>query len=129
MTDEKRYVLGVAYQAGPDPDIKTGADGFRDYFPADELEKAAWQFFKNSRQSGLLHGDGPEALGHSEVVESYIYRGPDWYEGGELFAKSGDWLIGSVLDEPTWAAAKRGELGGFSPQGVAKRRRPTRSSA
>lgn len=123
MDKPQRYVLGIAYQAGPDPRIATGADGSRDYFTPDELEKAAWEFNKSSRSIGIHHVDGTE--GHADVVESYIWRGPDWDLGDGVVVKSGDWLIGSVLDEPTWERYEKGEFTGFSPQGTAKRRRPT----
>ena len=123
MADEQRYLLGIAYQAGPDPRISTGADGSRDFFNPTELEKAAWAFNKSSRSIGLFHENGSE--GHADVVESYIYRGPDWDLGDGVIVKSGDWLIGTILDEPTWELYKAGEFTGFSPQGTAKRRRPS----
>jgi len=124
MADEQRYVLGIAYQAGPDPRIATGADGSRDYFTKEELEKAAWEFNKTRRSIGLFHKDGTE--GHADVVASYTWPGgaPDWDLGDGVIVKEGDWLIGAVLDEPTWALCKSGEITGFSPQGTAKRRKP-----
>lgn len=117
---EQRYVLGVAYQAGPDPRIQRGADGGRDYFTAEELEKAAWGFLRKGRQVGMFHADGTE--GHAEIVESYVWRGPDWDLGDGVVVKAGDWLIGAVLDEVAWDLYKRGKVTGWSPQGSAKRR-------
>jgi hypothetical protein len=122
MADEQRYVLGIAYQAGPDPRIATGADGSRDFFSPEELEKAAWEFTKSSRSIGLFHKNGTE--GHADVVESYIYRGPDWDLGDGVVVKSGDWLLGTILDDIAWDMYKSGEFTGFSPQGTARRRRP-----
>lgn len=116
----QRYVLGIAYQAGPDPRIVTGADGSRDYFSPEELEKAAWNFMRTTRSIGLFHEDGTE--GHAEVVESYIYRGPDWDLGNGVVVKAGDWLIGCILDPIAWQLYLNGDLTGFSPQGKAKRR-------
>lgn len=121
MADEQRYVLGIAYQAGPDPRITKGADGGRDYFTAAELEKAAWKFLTGGRKVGLFHVDGTE--GAADVVESYIYRGPDWDLGDGIVAKSGDWLIGAVLSPEAWELHKAGRLNGWSPQGTARRRR------
>jgi hypothetical protein len=118
---EQRYVLGVAYQSGPDPLIKTGADGGRDFFTETELEKAAWQYIK-SRDVGLFHVDGTDVEKHADVVESYIYRGPNWAQADGTVIKSGDWLIGAVVDEPTWQLIKTGRITGWSPQGTAKRR-------
>lgn len=123
MADEQRYVLGLAYQAGPDPVIATGADGSRDYFTPEELEKAAWEFMKSSRSIGLFHENGTE--GHADVVESYIYRGGDWDLGDGFIVKAGDWLIGAVLDDTAWDLYKSGKITGFSPQGTAKRRKPS----
>jgi hypothetical protein len=123
-TIEERYVLGVAYQAGRDPLIKRGADGGRDFFTADELEKASRTFLKSgAMQIGIEHADG--TMGHADVVESYIYRGPLWQQPDGTVVKSGDWLVGAVLDEPTWAQVKTGRITGWSPQGTAKRRRST----
>lgn len=119
MADEpQRYVLGVAYQAGPDPRIKRGADGGRDYFTEAELEKAAWSFLRNGPQVGLFHADGTE--GAAEIVESYVYRGPDW-DFGDVVVKSGDWLVGAILDETAWRLYKSGRVTGWSPQGSARR--------
>ncbi|BCT75551.1 hypothetical protein SCMU_13930 [Sinomonas cyclohexanicum] len=116
----QRYVLGVAYQAGPDPRIVTGADGSRDCFTPEELERAAWAFMQGPRDIGLFHEDGTE--GHADVVESYIYRGPDWDLGDGVVIRAGDWLIGCILDGPAWALYQSGDITGFSPQGQAKRR-------
>ncbi len=123
---EQRYVLGVAYQAGRDPRIQKGADGRRDYFTAEELEKAAWSFLKGRPIVGLFHADGTE--GHFTVTESYIYRGPDWDQGDGVVVKADDWLIGGICDEPAWSLVKSRRVTGFSPQGVARRRAAHRSA-
>jgi hypothetical protein len=119
--EPQRYVLGVAYQAGPDPRIAKGMDGGRDFFTEAELEKAAWQFLCNGPQVGLYHVDGTE--GAATVVESYIYRGPDWDLGDGIVVHKGDWLVGAILNEQAWELHKAGKINGWSPQGVAKRRR------
>jgi hypothetical protein len=118
---EQRYVLGVAYQAGPDPRIQRGADGGRDYITAEELEKAAWSFLRNGPVHGVFHVDGTE--GAAQTVESYIYRGPDWDLGDGVVVKAGDWLVGAILDERSWQLYKSGRVTGWSPQGSATRRR------
>jgi hypothetical protein len=117
---EQRYVLGIAYQAGIDPKIAKGADGALDYFTPAELEKACWSFLPGGAEVGLFHADGTQ--GHAQVVESYIYRGPDWDLDG-VIVKSGDWLVGAILDEVAWDLHKRGLITGWSPQGVGKRRK------
>jgi hypothetical protein len=117
----QRYLLGLAYQAGPDPRIQRGADGGRDFFSAAELEKAAWQFMQGPREIGLNHADG--SCGVATAVESYIYRGDPW-QVGDTVVKAGDWLLGVVCDEPTWDAVEKGLITGFSPQGAARRIKP-----
>jgi hypothetical protein len=116
---EARYVLGLAYQAGQDPRIAKGADGGRDFFTPEELEKACWSFLPGGAQVGLFHADN--TLGHMTVTESYIYRGPDWDQGNGVVIKAGDWLIGGICDEIAWNLVKSGKVTGFSPQGVARR--------
>jgi Putative phage serine protease XkdF len=122
---EQRYVLGVAYQPGKDDRIAKGVDGGRDFFTDAELEQAAWRFLADGPQVGLYHVDG--TLGAATVVESYIYRGPDWVlkgvDGSELVVKSGYWMLGAILDDRAWQMYKAGKITGWSPQGIAKRRR------
>lgn len=126
----QRYLLALAYQAGPDPRIKKGADGGRDYFTEAELEKAAWSFLKDGgRQVGINHIDGTETQGHFAVTESYIYRGPDWDCGDGVVIKSGDWLIGGICDEVAWDLHQKGLITGMSPQGTAKRRKVLKNAS
>lgn len=122
VADEpQRYLLALAYQAGRDDRIQKGQDGARDYFEAAELEKAAWSFLQDGGSKvGLFHGP-EQTIGHFDVTESYIYRGPDW-DMGHVVVKSGDWLIGGVCDEIAWDLYERGLITGMSPQGTATRR-------
>lgn len=111
-TPEARYTLGIAYPADR-------LDVHGEYTTADELEKAAWRFAKAGlRAPGIQHKNGTDGAGR--VVESYIYRGPDWQMGDEV-VKSGDWLIGVLWEPSTWDSIKKGALTGFSIQGYAKR--------
>ncbi len=119
MDQPQRYVLGIAYQAGPDPRINEAAAGGRDYFTAEELEKAAWAFLRKGPMVGLSHVDGTEGSG--DVVESYIYRGPDWDLGNGIVVKAGDWLLGAILDPFAWQLFKAGHIDGWSVQGTARR--------
>lgn len=123
MADQpQRYVLGIAYQSGPDPRIDEGVDGGRDWFTSAELEKAAWGFLREGPTVGLAHVDGTE--GAAQVVESYIYRGPDWQAAPDVVVKSGDWLIGAVLDQHAWDLYKAGHVDGWSVSGTARRISP-----
>lgn len=121
MTQE-RYVLGVAYPANR-------VDGHGDFMVEQTVQKAAWGYIRKG-DVGLHHIDG--TVGHAEVVESYIYRGPDWVQtavdGSQQIIKAGDWLVGAVFDEPTWKLIKSGHFNGWSIQGLAARRPPKEDS-
>lgn len=124
--EPQKFVLGVAYQPGRDPQITKGADGGRDYFTEAELEKAAWSFMLNGQQHGLFHLDGTE--GAARPVESMIYRNPiPWVVPAPgqppVVVRKGTWLLGSLLDDPVWQMKQAGKLNGWSPQGVARRRK------
>lgn len=124
--DERRYTLTVAYPANK-PDAGVARDGHQDFASAAEVENMAWDYMLKSRQVGLWHENGTEGSG--DVVESYIYRGPDWRitaaDGSEQVVKSGDWLLGVRWAEDTFPLVKSGEIGGVSMQGKANRRVPT----
>jgi hypothetical protein len=124
MTDEEdRFVLGIAYQAGRDPNIKKGADGYRDWATEREIELACHGFMKaGGQRSGVFHIDGTDTAGHARIVENYVYRNPNpWIlEDGQV-VKMGDWLIGAIVDETAWDMVKSGRITGWSPQGKARR--------
>lgn len=117
--DERRYTLTMGYPANA-PDVAVARDGHLDFANEAEVEKAAWGFIA-SPEVGLYHADGTEGAGR--IVESYVYRGPDWDVDGQV-VKAGDWLIGTVWDEPAWNLIKSGEIRGTSMQGTAARRTP-----
>lgn len=117
IPDAKRFVLGVAYPADK-------VDGHGEFIRAAELEQRAWDYVRKHRQIGWFHADG--TLGHAEVVESYIHRGPDWHtsdiDGNVQVIKSGDWVLGAIVDEAGWEAVVNGPADGWSIDGKAKRR-------
>ncbi len=123
---ERRYTLTMGYPADT-LDAAVARDGHLDFASVAEVEKAAWGFMANGPEVGLFHEDGTEGAG--QIVESYIYRGPDWTieapDGTSQVIKSGDWLIGTVWSEDAWAGIKAGEIGGTSMQGKASRRAPS----
>ncbi len=125
-SSEQRYTLGVAYAANL-PDVSKAADGFRDFAGPDALEQAAWSYLRKGGNVGLHHQHGTD--GRGTVVESYIYRGPDWAvptpDGSTQVIKSGDWLLGVVWDADTWPLIKAGVINGLSPQGSARRGKPS----
>jgi hypothetical protein len=111
---EQRYTLAVAYPAD-----RVDLQG--EYMSAAELEKAAWNYAAKYRGVGLVHVAGTEGAGI--VVESYIYRGPDWSvrapSGASVVVKSGDWLLGITWNEAAWRLIRTGRLDGMSMQGSA----------
>lgn len=124
---EQRYLLTVAHQPGRDERITKGVDGQRDFFTGEQLERAAWTLLQGGApEVGLYHVDG--TVGHAQVVESYIYRGPDWVlkaaDGSEQVVKAGTWLVGLQCDDVAWDLWKRRLVTGVSLQGVGKRIRP-----
>lgn len=124
--DERRYTLGVSYPAMR-VDTAVAQDGHRDFVSAEALEKSAWEFLKNGGVN-MFHRNGTD--GHAEVVESYIYRGPDWHftspvDNKEYVVKSGDWMLGVVWDEHGWEMVKAGLVNGWSPEGGARRIKAT----
>lgn len=125
-SEEQRYTLTVAYPANK-PDVAVAQDGHIDFAAPLAVEKAAWAYLRKSPNVGLWHKEGTDGSG--TVVESYIYRGPDWEikasDGSQQIIKSGDWLMGIIWDEKTWPLIKQGLIGGVSPQGRARRRVPT----
>lgn len=125
---ERRYTLTMAYPAYK-ADKGVALDGHQDFANAEEVEKAAWNYMTNP-SVGLWHEDGTDGAGR--VVESYIYRGPDWAikaaNDTEVIVKAGDWLLGVQWAEETWPRVLDGEIGGVSMQGTAKRRTPSPDS-
>lgn len=135
---ERRYTLNVIYPADK-ADVTVAADGRRDFARKSVVEDAAWTYMRKHRQAGLFHS--PEAAaaagvsqdelakGTVEVVESYIYRGPDWVlkaaDGSEVVIKAGDWLGGFIWSPDAWQAVLDRRIGGVSPEGRATRRKPT----
>ena len=127
MPEEQRFVLGIAYQAGPDPRITKGVDGGRDYFTKEELEKACWSYMRNGAGMNAFHVEGTEDC--AEPVESFIWRWDDWDAGDGIVVKDGDWLLGSILSPRMWNAHKAGKVSGYSPEGTAHRRRVAKEGA
>lgn len=122
----KRYTLTMGYPANK-ADQGVALDGNIDFAGPDAIEKAAWDYMQNP-EVGLWHDDGT-TTGAGRVVESYIYRGPDWaikaVNDSEVTIKAGDWLLGIVWGEETWPDVVEGRIGGTSMEGTAARRKPS----
>lgn len=132
---EQRYTLNVIYPANK-ADVVRAMDKHRDFASPAVVEKAAWDYMRNFRNVGMCHTPeqaaavGVELLqqGAADLVESYIYRGPDWQVSDDLLVKAGDWLGGFVWSVPAWDAIKAEKLGGMSVEGGAKRRKPSKEA-
>lgn len=124
--DERRFSLHVAYPADK-ADVGKAADGHQDFASKQAVEDAAWGYMLKYREVGLYHADGTEGAG--QLVESYVYRGPDWVvkaaDGSEHTIKAGDWLAGFIWSPEAWPLVKNGQVRGVSPQGSATRRTPS----
>jgi hypothetical protein len=133
---ERRYTLCVIYPADK-ADVATALDGHRDFASKAVVEDAAWNYMRNYRNVGVAHspehaasmGTAFKAADAAEVVESYIYRGPDWVikaaEGSEVLIKAGDWLGGFIWSPEVWADIQAGKINNVSVEGGAKRRKPS----
>jgi hypothetical protein len=137
--DERRYTLDVAYPADK-ADIHKAMDKHRDFASKAVVEDAAWNYMRAFRDVGLCHTPeqaasvGTELLqqGAAELVESYVYRGPDWVvkaaDGSEQVIVAGDWLVGFVWTQQAWDLIKSGKINGVSVEGGAKRRKPSKAA-
>jgi len=124
----KRYTLGLAYAANT-ADVGKALDGHIDFMSADALEDAAWEYLRKGKQIGLFHQDN--TFGHAEVVESYIYRGPNWtipVDDSEYVIKSGDWMLGALWDDIGFDLVQKKLVNGWSPQGRGRREIPSADS-
>jgi hypothetical protein len=118
-SEKQRYTLGVVYAPGE-------RDYHGDTMTPEELEKSAWAFAQKdglTGRVGIQHQSGTDGAG--KVVESYIYRGPEWKikdtSGRDQVIKPGSWMLGTVWDTDAWTKIERGALTGYSLQGVARK--------
>jgi hypothetical protein len=121
-SEEQRYTLTVVYPCSgkgtPEPDFHG------DIMSEVELEKSAWGFMeKGTDRIGLMHRPGTSGAG--KVVESYIWRAPEWkvkdMGGNEQSVSPGDWVMGIVWTPEAWTAIKNGQITGVSLQGAARK--------
>jgi hypothetical protein len=120
--EEQRYTLTVVYPASKRGEERGDFHG--DVMYESELEKSAWNFIdKGTGRVGLMHRPGTAGAG--KVVESYIWRAPEWKMqdtgGNEQSVSPGDWVMGIVWSPEAWAAIKGGSITGVSLQGAASK--------
>lgn len=133
---QRRYTLNVVYPADK-ADVAQAMDGHRDFASKAVVEDAAWNYMRQHREVGAFHtpeqakaaGAELKQGGAAELVESYIYRGPDWAikaaDGSEVLVKAGDWLAGFIWSPEDWQLVLDGKIGGVSVEGGARRRVPS----
>lgn len=103
--EEKKIVYGVVYE----PLVKD-SDG--NWMKAEEVEKMAHGFMQSLRLQQIDKNHSQEA-GDGIVVESFIAR------KGDADFPEGAWVLGTkVTKAETWEAIKKGEITGYSIQGV-----------
>ena len=108
-----RVTIGVIYPANE-------VDAHGDWASKEEIEKACWRFNRKLRTGearvGLFHR--PELDYQGEIIESAIYRGPDYEENGQVI-RNGSWL-GAIQWRPeAFDLIVKGKVTGLSIQGFA----------
>jgi len=115
---KKRVVTGIVLEPGT-------KDAQGDIIPAEEIEKAAWDFLARWRYTGLHHEGEPDP--RLQVVESWIAPVEfSFPENKKFVVRKGTWLLSVRCPPDIWEKVEKGELRGFSIQGMGKRKRLSR---
>lgn len=105
---ENHYVTGIVYSPMTE-------DSHGDYMEAEEIQKAAYYFAKNSRKIDIQHSFEP--LDGATVVENWIAKADFEIDGEEI--RKGTWLMTvEITDADIWDKIEKGEISGFSMGGV-----------
>lgn len=108
---KSHYVTGIVYEP-----MKEDTQG--DFMTAEEIEKAQRTHAKNGNSIDLQHNG--EKLGNVTVVESYITKSDEEFEGQPI--SKGTWLMTVEVPEgEIWDAIEKQEITGFSMGGHGKR--------
>jgi len=108
---DSHFVTGIVYEP-----MSEDTDG--EYMTAEEIEKAAHWFMKNTGDVDIQHCF-VKAEG-IDVVESYVAKSDMEIDGTPI--KKGTWLMTvEVVDAAVWESIQKGELTGFSMGGLATR--------
>lgn len=108
---ESHFVTGIVYEP-----MAEDTDG--EYMTAEEIEKAAHWYMKNTGDVDVQHCF-VKAEG-IDVVESYVAKSDMEIDGTPI--KKGTWLMTvEVVDSAVWESIQKGEITGFSMGGVATR--------
>lgn len=108
---ESHFVTGIVYEP-----MAEDTDG--EYMTAEEIEKAAHWYMKNTGEVDIQHCF-VKAKG-IDVVESFVAKSDMEIDGTPI--KKGTWLMTvEVGDSAVWESIQKGEITGFSMGGVATR--------
>lgn len=108
---EQRFVIGPIL-------IPDTTDGQGDTITADVIERAAWAWLAEFRNTGVQH----KMLANDLIkpVESYIVREDTTMNGRPI--KAGTWVLGAVIkDDQLWEGVKNGTFTGWSIGGLAQK--------
>jgi len=120
INDEKRLLLGAALI--PNKKVYRNIDGqeFNIVFTEDTIEACAHSFIKNGFQNQSTENHEVKLQGVS-VVQSWIVEDPK-LDKSKSFGKTyekGTWVTMMKVDnDDAWGKAKKGELNGFSIDGL-----------
>jgi len=109
--EEKQIVYGVVLSPHE-------PDAHGDIIPPEEVERAAHRYLIFGRQVGINHNGEPIL---AFPVESYIARTSFYYDPSrpDSLVREGEWVLGVWIPErEVWERIKRGELTGWSIQGL-----------
>lgn len=107
---ESHYVTGIVYEP-------MAEDAHGNYMTADEIQKAAYWYVKNSNEADLQH-TFVKCEG-ANVVESWIAKSDCKIGDNEI--KKGTWLMTmEITDTDVWDSIEKGKITGFSMGGVGK---------
>lgn len=120
IADEQHIVMGWANVANR-ADGTTIEDFQEDIIEPDMLEKAAYDFVLNFRNTGELHN--PELRERGRLVESVVFTKEKIDAMGipEGTIPEGWWVGFKIDDENTWEKVKKGDYKMFSIEGEGNR--------
>lgn len=120
VADEQHIVMGWANVANR-ADGTTIEDFQEDIIEPDMLEKAAYDFVLNFRNTGELHN--PELRERGRLVESVVFTKEKIAAMGipEGTIPEGWWVGFKIDDESTWEKVKKGDYKMFSIEGEGTR--------
>lgn len=108
--NDSHFVTGIVYEP-------MSEDAHGNYMTADEIQKAAYWYTKNSNKVDLQHTF--KKCEGADVVESWIAKSD--CKIGDTEIKKGTWLMTmEITDTDIWDSIQKGEITGFSMGGIGK---------